>query len=508
MLFPLPMPDLKNFLFRIFLKYCYPPSFSATRSLKEQQQTFRHVLEEVSGTQMGNELKLHSGLSYEKFCNLVPVTQYTFYENYIEALKTGKQRIMTRNRVRWFGKTAGTTSGKNKLVPLTRKFMRRTQVAGTFYSLSSIHSLDKTVDILTHKNFVMTGGIYETLQPSGIVVGDISAIMMKNIPLPFRTIYVPDNNLVTHPFWQHKVKQIAHDVSEADVGTISGVPTWHLAVLSEIKKQKPFSKLTDLWKNYRIFFHGGVNFEPYRKHFEELAGRSDALFFETYNATEGFFGIQSGLKGGDLLLLTNSGVFYEFIPFSEYGTEKQRVLSLAEVEAGVPYVLLVTALNGMLRYVVGDVITFANLDPFSFRITGRTHEYINAFGEDLLLSNVVNALIKTNEAFGTSVNEYTVAPQYISLNQKGRIQFVIEFNKPPADLQTFARELDNQLQSENSNYTQKRSNNLALDALEVISVPYGIFYKWMEQKGKLGGQNKVPRLVNGRNVIDEILTLL
>jgi hypothetical protein len=502
------MPDLKNLLFRTFLKYCYPPVFSAQLSLKEQQKNFRDVLKAVAGTKLGNGLNLKSDTTYPEFQKLVPVTQYSFYERYVEELKTGKQNVMTRDRVHWFGKTAGTTGSKSKLVPLTRKFIRRTQVAGTFYSLSRIHSLDNTVDILTHKNFVMTGGIYETLQPSGIVVGDISAIMMKNIPLPFRTIYVPDNDLVTHPSWEHKVKQIAHDVSKADIGTISGVPTWHLAVLSEIKKEKSFSKLTELWKNYRIFFHGGVNFEPYRKQFEELAERSDALFFETYNATEGFFGIQSGLQGGDLLLLTNSGVFYEFIPFSEYETEKQRVLSLEEVEVGVPYVLLVTALNGLLRYAIGDVITFTKLDPFSFRITGRTQEYINAFGEDLLLNNVVNALMKTNELLGTSVNEYTVAPQYINMNEKGKIQFVIEFSKALNNLNKFALELDHQLQKENSNYAQKRSNNLALDTLEVISVPSGTFYKWMERKGKLGGQNKIPRLVNGRSIIDEILALI
>lgn len=502
------MPDLKNLLFRTFLKYCYPPAFYAPLSLEEQQRNFRDVLKSVAGTQMGNELRLKSDTTYHEFQKRVPVTQYSFYEPYVEKLKAGKQNVMTRDRVRWLGKTAGTTSGKSKLIPLTPRFIRRTQVAGTFYSLSRIHSLDKTVDILTHKNFVMTGGIYETLQPSGLVVGDISAIMMKNIPLPFRTIYVPDNNLVTHPSWEHKVKQIAHDVSKADVGTISGVPTWHLAVLSEIKKENPFTKLTDLWKNYRIFFHGGVNFEPYRKQFEELAGRSDALFFETYNATEGFFGIQSGLQGGDLLLLTNSGVFYEFIPFSEYESEKQRVFSLEEVKVGIPYVLLVTALNGLLRYTIGDVITFTKLNPFSFRITGRTQEYINAFGEDLLLNNVVNALMKTNEVFGTSVNEYTVAPQYISLNQKGCIQFVIEFNKPPVEVSAFSIELDKQLQKENSNYAQKRSNNLALEALEVIPVAAGTFYKWMEQKGKLGGQNKVPRLVNGRGVIEELLAFL
>ncbi|MCW5906311.1 MAG: GH3 auxin-responsive promoter family protein [Chitinophagales bacterium] len=501
------MPDLKNLAFRTFLKYCYPPDFSAERSLREQQTIFREILSSAPDTALGKELKLHKVKNYSEFKKQVPITQYDFYQLYVERIKTGEQKVLTPDKVRWFGRTAGTTGGKYKLIPLTRKFIRRTQVAGTFYSLSRIHALDKTVDILTHKNFVMTGGIYETLQPSGIVVGDISAIMMKNIPLPFRTIYVPDNDLITHSSWEYKVNRVANSVSKADVGTISGVPTWHLAVLSKIKEQTPFNTLPELWKNYRIFFHGGVNFEPYRKQFEKLAGRSDALFFEAYNATEGFFGIQAGLEGGDLLLLTNSGVFYEFIPFAEYGKENAHAISLDKVKADVPYVLLVTALNGLLRYVVGDVITFTKLNPFSFRITGRTQEYINAFGEDLLLHNVVNTLMKTNEQFDTTINEYTVAPQYISVNNKGRMQFVIEFAKAPDDLNAYAAELDAQLQKENTNYAQKRSNNLALDTLEVIAAPAGTFYKWMEQKGKLGGQNKVPRLVNGRGVIEEILAI-
>lgn len=501
------MYDLKNLLFRAFLKYCYPPHFSAERSDKEQTKIFKSILSSISNTAMGSDLKLDSVKSYSGFQTNIPVTDYGFYEPYIERIKNGEQHVMTPDKVRWFGKTAGTTASKSKLIPLTRKFIRATQVAGTFFSLSRLHWLDKTVDILNTKNFVMTGGVYETL-PSGITIADISAIMMKNIPLPFRTIYVPDNDLVTHPSWEYKVNRIAKDVSRANVGNISGVPTWHLAVLNKIREEIPFTTLKELWPNLRLFYHGGVNFEPYRKHFEELVGRNDFHFFEAYNATEGFFGIQRDLKGGDLLLLTNAGVFYEFIPFGEYSKGSKNAISIQEVKTGVPYVLLVSTFSGLLRYVVGDVLTFTKLDPYSFRITGRTQEYINAFGEDLLLSNVVNSLMRTNEKLGTDVSEYTVAPQYISLNNKGRIQFALEFSNPPQDLAAYTLELDTQLQKENSNYAQKRSNNLALEAVEVIAVPKGTFYNWMESRGRLGGQNKIPRLVNGRDVMDEILALV
>ncbi len=502
------MPDIKNFLFRTFLRYGYPPDFSTERSIQEQRKNFRKILSSIRHTALGKDIGLQKIKTYDDFRKAIPITQYPFYKPYIERIRNGEQRVMSTDRVQWFGKTAGTTSGSSKLIPLTRTFMRKTQVSGTFYSLSRLHSLDKTVDILNTKNFVMTGGIYETLQPSGIVVGDVSAIMMKNIPLPFRSIYVPDNVLITHPSWQYKINQIAKDVRQANVGTISGIPTWHLAVLRKIREETPFKNLREIWKHYRIFFHGGVNFEPYRKHFEELTGTDEAIFFEAYNATEGFFGIQAEVKGGDLLLLTNTAVYYEFIPFSDYGMDSARVLNLEEIEAGVPYVLLVTALNGLVRYVIGDVLTFTSTDPFRFRITGRTQEYINAFGEDLLLSNVVNALMKANEKFGSRISEYTVAPQYIRLSDKGKMQFVIEFLQAPDDLGEFACELDFQLQNENSNYAQKRNNDLALTSLEVIPAPTGTFYRWMESKGKLGGQHKVPRLVNGREMIEEILALL
>lgn len=501
------MPDLKNLIFRAFLKYCYPPNFSAEHSNRHQKNIFQTILRSIGHTAMGRDLKLNAVRTYTDFQKQIPVTDYSFYEPYVERIKAGEQHVMTPDKVRWFGKTAGTTSGKSKLIPLTRRFIRATQVAGTFYSLSRLHALDKTVDILNTKNFVMTGGIYETL-PSGIVVADISAIMMKNIPLPFRTIYVPDNDLITHPRWEYKVNRIAKDVSRANVGNISGVPTWHLAVLNKIREEIPFKTLKELWPNLRLFYHGGVNFEPYRKHFEELVGRDDFHFFEAYNATEGFFGIQRDLKGGDLLLLTNAGVFYEFIPFGEYSKGGRNAVSVEQVKTGIPYVLLVSTLSGLLRYVIGDVVTFTSLNPYSFRITGRTQEYINAFGEDLLLSNVVNALMHTNEKFGAQVNEYTVAPQYISLNEKGRIQFALEFSKAPNDMAAYARELDIQLQKENSNYAQKRSNNLALDTADVIVLPKGTFYSWMESRGKLGGQNKIPRLVNGREVMDEILAMI
>ena len=506
--------DLKNKAFRFYLKHFFSPRFSASQSLAEQQKVFTKLIEELAGTEIGKDLKLNEVKTYADFTR-VPVTQYSFYEPYIEKIKAGRDKVMTTGKVRYFGKTAGTTSGKSKLIPITRYIVDNMHVRGTLFSLSRLHYLDEGIDILTHKNFALPGGVYETLSPSGIVVADISAIMLCNVPLAFRTIYVPGVKLITHPSWDYKLNKIAEEVSNADIGTISGIPTWHLAVLAKIRNEKHFNKLTGLWKNLRIFFHGGVSFEPYRKQFNELIGREGFIFYEVYNATEGFFGIQANIEGGDLLLLTDCGVFYEFIPFSDYGgstaahhdNSNVKPIPLGEVKSGVPYVLLVTTHNGLLRYVIGDVITFTSVDPFKFRITGRTQEYINAFGEDLLLSNVEQALMKTNAKFDCAIKEYTVAPLYINIESKGRMQFLIEFRKAPVDIEQYVAELDMQLQSENSNYKQKRNHDLALTALEVITAKEGLFYEWMALKGKMGGQHKIPRLVNGRAVMEEMLGL-
>jgi hypothetical protein len=498
--------DLKNSAFRLFLKHRYPPHFSAANSLQAQQNIFQNIIALVAPSQLGKDLELNKVKTYNDFKSQVPFTQYDFYEKYIDQLKTGKQQITTTDKVLYFGKTAGTTSGKSKLIPITRRVMRSTHVGGTFFGLSRLHSFDETIDILSHKNFVLSGGVYEKLD-SGITVGDISAIMMHNVPLLFRTIYMPKVKLATHPSWDYKINRIAKIVSKADIGSISGIPTWHLAVLSKIRDEIPFSNLHTLWPDLRIFFHGGVSFEPYKKHFTELLGRKDFIFYEIYNATEGFFGIQANLEGGDLLLLTDNGIFYEFIPFSDFTNGKMSAVPLGEVKTGVPYVLVITAANGLLRYIIGDVITFTATEPFQFRITGRTQEYINAFGEDLLLSNVQNALMKTNARFSCDIEEYTVAPFYININAKGRMQFLIEFSTPPSNIEQYARGLDLQLQEENSNYAQKRNNDLALTSLEVIEAKRGLFYSWMASKGKLGGQHKIPRLVNNRKIMEEMLSL-
>lgn len=497
----------KNFFFRLYLKKAFPPDFTAAKSIVHQRQIFKRIIRQLSGTNLGKDLNFESIKSYTDFVKQVPVTQYDYYEKYIEKIKAGEKNVMTNKPVIWFAQTAGTTSGKSKLVPITQQIIRRCQVRGSFFALSKVHQQDKSIHLLSHKNLLIPGGIYQTL-PSGIRVADISAIVCSNVPPIYRSYYVPGIDVQTLPKWEEKITGTIAQIKDEDVGTISGVPTWHLALLQRLKDETGFEKLTDLWKNLQVFFHGGVSFEPYRRQFEELVGKKDFVFYEVYNATEGFFGIQENLKSNNLLLLTDIFIFYEFIPLDKFYAGEKTALPLSEVKTNVPYVLLITAPNGLLRYTIGDVITFASLDPFTFKITGRTQEYINAFGEDLLLSNVQQALLKTNLSHQSAVRDYTVAPYYISIDEKGRMQFAVEFSKAPANLKQYEHDLDMNLQAENSNYKQKRNNSLALTPCEVIALPEGTFYKWLSSKNKLGGQNKVPRLVNGRKVIEELLALL
>jgi phenylacetate-coenzyme A ligase PaaK-like adenylate-forming protein len=498
--------DWKNFLFRIYLKLAFPPDFTAEKSIQHQQKILKKILRQLSFTQLGKDLKFAEIKSYNDFKNNVPVTQYDFYETYIEKIKACQQKVMTDKPVKWFAKTAGTTSGKSKLVPITTQIMKESHVRGSFFALSKIHQLDKNMRLLSHKNLLIPGGIYEVLD-SGVTVADISGILSVNIPFIYRGYYTPDIHVQTFSKWEEKIANAVKQISKQDVGTMSGVPTWILSVLHKMKEEYPFEKLTDVWQNLQVYFHGGVNFEPYRKQFEELVGKSNFNFFEVYNATEGFFAIQENLTSNNLLLLTDNYIFYEFIPLDKYSVGERNAIELSEVKTEVPYVMLITAPNGLVRYVIGDVVTFKSLDPFTFKITGRTQEYINAFGEDLLLSNVQNALMKTNQTLDCSVSDYTVAPLYISIEEKGRMQFAIEFSNAPSNISAYEKLLDENLQQENSNYKQKRTNNLALTSLEVISLPLGTFYKWLSSKNKLGGQNKVPRLVNGRNMMEEILAI-
>ncbi|MES2619975.1 MAG: GH3 auxin-responsive promoter family protein [Bacteroidota bacterium] len=496
--------DWKNFLFRIYLKIAFPPDFTREKSIHHQQKIFGKILRQLSSTELGKDLCFDEIKAYRDFKNNVPVTQYDFYERYIEKIKSGKQYVMTDKPVKWFAKTAGTTSGKSKLVPVTTQIMKQCHVRGSFFALSKVHEQDKNIRLLSHKNLLIPGGIYETLD-AGITIGDISGILSLNIPFIYRGYYTPGIHVQTFSKWDEKISKAVNEIVHEDVGTMSGVPTWILSVLQKMKRDFPFEKLTDVWKNLQVYFHGGVSFEPYRKQFEELVGREHFNFYEVYNATEGFFGIQENLKSSNMLLLTDNFIFYEFIPLDKFYAGDKTALELSEVKTEVPYVMLITAPNGLIRYLIGDVITFKSLDPFTFKITGRTQEYINAFGEDLLLSNVQNALMKTTRSFDCAVSDYTVAPFYINMEEKGRIQFAIEFSKSQPDISAFEKYLDEKLQEENSNYKQKRNNNLALTALEVITLPQGTFYKWLSSKNKLGGQNKVPRLVNGRQVIEEIL---
>jgi hypothetical protein len=333
--------------------------------------------------------------------------------------------------------------------------------------------------------------------------------MIHHIPLVIRPFYIPDVRTATLPNYEAKVKQIAElGAREPSITMLGGVPTWNLTLYRRILDITGAAHLLEVWPHLQAYIHGGVSFTPYREQFAALIPSHNFLYLEVYNASEGFFAVQDQLDRDDMLLLLTNGIYYEFIPFEAYKQGSLEACPLSAVQTGINYVMMITTNTGLYRYLMGDLIVFSSTSPYRIRIVGRTQEFINAFGEDLLLDNVENALVATCRAFGAIVRDYTIAPYYIRVEEKGRHQWFIEFEQPPADLPVFAAALDEAMKRENSNYAQKRTNDFAINALEVVNLPVGFFEAWLRDKGKLGGQHKIPKLANHRRYAEELLQRL
>lgn len=504
------MVEVINSLFKIHLKrYQSELETFAKYPIVAQKEVLQNILRANFDTQFGNQYHFSSIHDYKTFQKRVPVHTYQQLEPYINKIIEGEERVLTSSKVKWMAKTAGTTSGTSKFIPITKENLQDCHLKGSWYALATLYAHREDLKIFAKRNLLIGGGIYNTFPKSNIQVGDISAIMIRNIPLILRPFYIPDVKTATSPNWEDKVDYIAElAAKEPHISMLGGVPTWNLTLYRKILDLTGADSLLDVWPNLQAYIHGGVRFKPYREHFKNIIPSEDFLYLEVYNASEGFFAVQNDLLKEDLLLILNNGVFFEFIPFDDFNKGNHNAFDLSEVEVGKSYVPVITSNTGLYRYVLGDVLTFTNTYPFKIKITGRTKEYINAFGEDLLVDNAENALVKTCESFKSTVKDYTIAPFYVRLNEKGRHQWFIEFEKAPQNLDQFEVALDKALQVENNQYTQKRSNDIAISQLEIIPLPKGFFDNWLRKKGKFGGQNKVPKLVNSRQYANEFLKLL
>lgn len=472
-----------------------------------QTTTLNGLLKKAMNTEWAVSHGYFEGMSYDDFCRRTPLNTYEELKGFIDRMRHGESDILWPGRVKFYAKSSGTTSDKSKFIPVSREGLHDTHYAGgrdavVFY----LHHHPQS-RLFDGKALILGGSHAPNYNLPHSLVGDLSAILIENINPLVNLIRVPRKQTALLSDFEIKRERIAREALHANVTNLSGVPSWMLSVLLRVMEEAGASHLEEVWPNLEVFFHGGVAFTPYREQYKRLINKSDMNYVETYNASEGFFGIQNDPSDPSMLLMLDYGVFYEFIPMSQFGNEDADVLPIWKVETGVNYAMVITTSSGLWRYVIGDTVRFTSLYPHKFVITGRTRFFINAFGEELIVDNAENGLAVACKATGAQVLDYTAAPVYMDAAGKCCHQWLIEFSVEPANLSEFAQKLDEALQQINSDYEAKRYKNITLQPLQIVKARKGLFNDWLKSKGKLGGQHKVPRLSNQRDTIEEILKM-
>jgi hypothetical protein len=476
-----------------------------------QQTTLFELLEAAKGTELGRAYRFDAIKSYADFAAAVPIFDYESFASYLEKNIKGKQQVFWPSTIQWFAKSSGTTAGRSKYIPVSNESLEECHYKGGKDMVSLYVSNFPDTKVFTGKSLTVGGTLEkDLLHPKGIArAGDVSAVIMHNLPIWAQFIRTPSLETALMSDWEAKIERMARETMDENVTSIAGVPTWTIVLLQRILELKKASHILEVWPNLEVFFHGAVAFGPYRNLFKELIPSDKMRYMETYNASEGFFGMQDQPDSDELLLLLDYGIFYEFIPTEDLEKEHPRVISLEGVEVGKNYALVISTNGGLWRYKIGDTIKFTSTLPYRFRISGRTKHFINAFGEEVIVENAEAAISYACAQTGATITNFTAAPIYFEDSQsKGAHEWVVEFKTPPSDLEDFADKLDQHLREINSDYDAKRHKNLALQRLQLHAAPVGLFESWLAKKGKLGGQHKVPRLSNSREFMEEILAML
>ncbi|MDX5340011.1 MAG: GH3 auxin-responsive promoter family protein [Cyclobacteriaceae bacterium] len=476
-----------------------------------QENTFWYLIEEGRSTDFGREYGFSKIKSYEDFAKQVPLFDYESFKPYIEKTMKGQQQIIWSTDIEWFAKSSGTTSSRSKYIPVSEESLEECHYKGGKDMVSLYVSTFPDTKLFTGKSLSIGGTLEKNpLNPSGSAkAGDVSAVIMQNLPIWAQFARTPSLETALMGEWESKIEKMARETMNENVTSIAGVPTWTLVLLQRILELKKAKNILEVWPNLEVFFHGAVAFGPYRNLFKELIPSVKMRYMETYNASEGFFGIQDQPDSDELLLLLDYGIFYEFIPMEEWDKESPQVISLKDVEVGKNYALIISTNGGLWRYKIGDTIKFTAILPYRFRISGRTKHFINAFGEEVIVENAESAIQYACEQTGATITNFTAAPVFFEGNgSKGAHEWVVEFKKEPDSLEAFGDILDQRLREVNSDYDAKRYKDLALKRLILHAAPKGLFESWLGKKGKLGGQYKVPRLANTREYIDEILWMM
>ena len=465
------------------------------------------LLADAAGTQWAAAHRYAPGMDYDRFAERTPISTYDDFKDDIDRMRRGEADVLCKGRVKWYAKSSGTTNDKSKFIPVSARYLRDTHYAGGTDAVALYLRNNPKSRLFDGRALILGGSHAPNYNLPHSLVGDLSSILIENINPLVNLVRTPSKKVALLSDFEEKRDRIAAVASRPNVTNLSGVPSWMMAVLNRVIELtgKP---ICEVWPNLEVFFHGGVAFTPYREQYRRLIANPGMHYMETYNASEGFFGLQDDPADPAMLLMIDYGVFYEFVPLEDVGMPEAQAVPLWEVETGRNYAMVITTTGGLWRYMIGDTVRFTQTDPYKFVITGRTKSFINAFGEELIVDNAERGLQAACAATGAQVKDYTAAPVFMNDRGSCRHQWLIEFDRPPQSLETFAEKLDQALQTLNSDYEAKRYKNLTLQRLEVIAAPKGLFDLWLKSKGKLGGQHKVPRLCNDRRIMDEVLGMM
>lgn len=471
-----------------------------------QEELLMNLIRLAENTILGREYDFKSIKSYDEFQNRIPVSSYEDLEPLIERTRKGEQHVFWNQPIKWFAKSSGTTNAKSKFIPVSNDALENCHYKGSKDLLCMYLNNNENSQLFTGKSLRL-GGSKQLYEDNNTFFGDLSAILIDNMPFWAEFSSTPSNKTSLMSEWETKLMAIVNETKVENVTSFAGVPSWMMVLLNKLLEETKNENLFTIWPNLEVYFHGGVSFEPYREQYKKILPKDDFKYYEIYNASEGFFAIQDLNHSSDLLLMLDYGIFYEFIPMDTFGTSNQKVIRLAEVELNKNYAVVITTNSGLWRYLIGDTVRFTSLKPYRIKITGRTKHHINVFGEELMVENTDMALAKACQITNTEIIDYTVAPIFMNGKEKGAHEWIIEFKKHPNDLDYFSKILDETIQTLNSDYEAKRYNNMTLNPLKINIARENLFYDWLKGKGKLGGQNKIPRLSNSRDYLENLLAL-
>jgi len=482
--------------------------FFRKNPIEIQERSFFHLIRKASLSEWGRKYSYSSVSSVREFQSRVPVQTYEDMIPWIERIGRGEENLLWPGRTRWFAKSSGTTSAKSKYIPISSDALNNCHFRAAKDTIL-IYLMNNPSSSLLRGKALTLGGSHKIGQFSNnILYGDLSAILIENTPFYAEMKRTPKRAIALTEDFEKKLELITRTTVNCNVTSMAGVPSWFLTLIKYILSYTGKSDLHEIWPNLEVFFHGGISFSPYREIFHSLIPGNHMHYMETYNASEGFFGIQDDPSCTDMLIMPDYGIFYEFIPADKTDTDFPPACTLEEIETGINYAMIISTNGGLWRYMIGDTVMFSSRKPYRFHITGRTKQFINAFGEEVIVDNADKAIEYACKETGATINDYTAGPVFMGEKSKGSHEWLVEFENEPADILQFAELLDNELKSLNSDYEAKRYKDLNLIRPVVRCIPKGTFHKWLKSKNKLGGQNKVPRLSNNRDYIEEIYRIL